>query len=70
MEVQVLVNEGDEEAVVYKEQQVKDWKEGEEQRIDCGVGAKPNTMNSVTVRWLTFCIVICLFKEFWRYVIY
>lgn len=56
--------------VVHKEQQVKDWKGGEEQRIDPGVGAKPDTMNSVTAHWLTSCMVICLFKEFWRYVIY
>ena len=40
VEACVLVDEGDEEAVAHKDQQVKDQKEGEEQRIGPGVRGK------------------------------
>ena len=35
-----------------------------------GFEAKPIRMNSVTVDWLSSCIVLCLFKEFGKYMIF
>ena len=71
VEACVLVYEGDEEAVAHKDQQVKKTRKKVKSRgLVLGFEAKPNRMNSVTVDWLSSCIVLCLFKDFEGYVVY